>query len=422
MRKNLLSIVSFLVFTVSSYGNISVGDIVIIGFNGDGGGSLDKDFAVVTLANIPVGEVIYFTDRGISAGNFNNSFTSEGTITYTVTTTIPAGTVIKFNVYAGATPSAVATPGSYGTTSVTGWTVTVPGNGPWGGSGDQMLIYQAGPTFIFGFNNSLVATGLVNGWHTGTSTSINFSNIPPGLTNGVNAIAFAGGAHIDNLIYSGPKTGSKASLLAAITNTGNWAADDVNAYDLAAGGANFTGPNPIFGGAILPVHLISFQANKSGNAHELTWNVKNEESFNYYQVEASDDGRTFHSIARINAAGHEQYRYNNNNILSSRNYYRLKMVNADGGFIYSNVVLLVENDDKNSVLVYPNPVSTVVNVSSRNRITKVIITEATGRQVLQQSVNQNTVEIDLQTLKAGLYHLIIHTVSGKSVHLVSKAQ
>src|SRR5258705_6774936 len=178
----LLSILFLLPFT--SQANLNVGDIAVVGFNCDGGSGLDKTFTVVTLAAISSGEVIYFTDRGISSGTFNNSFTSEGTATFSVTTTIPAGTVIMFTITSGSSPSVVASPSSYGTITVSGWTATIPGNSPWAGVGDQMLIYQAGPTFIFGFNNTSYAGASSNGWHTGSNTSASFSNIPPGLTNG----------------------------------------------------------------------------------------------------------------------------------------------------------------------------------------------------------------------------------------------
>ncbi|MBS1732050.1 MAG: T9SS type A sorting domain-containing protein [Bacteroidetes bacterium] len=153
-----------------------------------------------------------------------------------------------FTITGGSTQSVVSSP-SVGTLTITdgGWTNTSSITCPFGINGDQILIYQTGPTFIFGFNNGNNTTGLTNGWNTGGSSGTNnYCEIPPGLTNGSNAIGFGGAAHIDNMMYNGTRTGTKATLLAAISNSSNWISDDLVEYDFSIGGTNFSGSNPIF--------------------------------------------------------------------------------------------------------------------------------------------------------------------------------
>jgi len=69
----------------------STGDIAFTAFNADG----DKDFAIVTLADISANSTIYFTDReSIEPGDFN---TGEGTLVWTTgASIINAGTIIVF--------------------------------------------------------------------------------------------------------------------------------------------------------------------------------------------------------------------------------------------------------------------------------------------------------------------------------------
>lgn len=410
MRKFFFYIIHVLfLFPLASSATINVGDIAIIGYNSDGGSGLDKNFTIVTLASIANGEVFYFTDRGISGGTFNNSFTSEGTATFSVTTTIPAGTVIMFTVTSGTT-SVVANPSSFGTITASGWTSGSTGSTPWAGNGDQLLIYQAGPTFIFGLNNTSFAGSSSNGWHTGSSTSAFFSNIPPGLTNGTNAIGFIAGTHIDNVVYSGTRTGNKTTLLAAITNISNWTGDDNVAFDIAPGGTNFTGTNPIFNFGTLPVHLVSFTGIITGAGHQLNWNVQNEDNFSHYEMEISAEAGTFSNIGRVNASGNQQYSFTNiSPATTARSYYRLKMVDTDGRYTYSKVIMLLNGNTTKSIIIYPNPVSDVINISSRNKIKDINLTDATGRKVLHTIINNNTSSLDLRPLLPGIYHLHINT-------------
>ncbi|MEM1427794.1 MAG: hypothetical protein AAGF75_14730, partial [Cyanobacteria bacterium P01_H01_bin.130] len=77
------------------------GDIAFVGYNADG----NDDFAIVAIESIdgsgtPV--TITFTDNEWRGTSFN---TGEGVLTWTVSTLIPAGTIITFNNLTG-TPTA----------------------------------------------------------------------------------------------------------------------------------------------------------------------------------------------------------------------------------------------------------------------------------------------------------------------------
>ena len=54
--------------------------------------------------------------------------------------------------------------------------------------------------------------------------------MPTGLTFGTTALGFA----LDNGAYTGPTTGTAATLLAAIANAANWTTDDANPVTYAS--------------------------------------------------------------------------------------------------------------------------------------------------------------------------------------------
>lgn len=126
--------------------------------------------------------------------------------------------------------------------------------------------------------------------------------------------------------------------------------------------ANATG----FTGAILPLQLLSFTATPEGKVVHVKWKTTNEINVARFEVERSEDGTHFNSpgqVAAANAAGIQFYTFTD--MYPSQKpvaYYRLKMIDIDGQFTYSDIVI-VRKDDKNRIAVFPNPATDKVTVS-----------------------------------------------------------
>ncbi|PKL33680.1 MAG: hypothetical protein CVV40_00490, partial [Planctomycetes bacterium HGW-Planctomycetes-2] len=124
---------------------------------------------------------------------------NEGGVQYTFPAATPAGTVVSM---AGPFTSA-------------GWSVNNTGLGTafaLATAGDQILAFQGlatAPAFIYALN-----TG-GGGWTDATSS--NTTALPPGLTPALTALDLAV-PELDNSFYSGPTSGTKSQLLAAISN------------------------------------------------------------------------------------------------------------------------------------------------------------------------------------------------------------
>ncbi len=123
-------------------------------------------------------------------------------------------------------------------------------------------------------------------------------------------------------------------------------------------------------GAPLPVELLEFKGSLSGNDGLLQWKTENENNTSNYVMERSIDALNYSSIATVlarNSAGVNQYTYPDPNIVSLGApvvYYRLKLVDLDGTFKYSNIVAIPIENNKATIRLYPNPVTNnVINLT-----------------------------------------------------------
>ncbi len=67
---------------------------------------------------------------------------------------------------------------------------------------------------------------------------------------------------------------------------------------------------------------------------------------------------------------------------------------------------------ESAIKVYPNPVSSILNIDNQNGYTSVIITNALGQQVISQDLGKGTNKIDVAHLSAGIYYLLANHNSG----------
>jgi hypothetical protein len=188
---------------------LTAGSIAFVGFNGDGNDNL----AFVALVDIPANTVINFTDKEWTGSGFNSG---EGTWSWTATTAVAAGTIIRIDSVGG---------------SPTTNTGSVSGSS--GLSNDAEIVYAyvgsaSSPTFLAAIGNN--GPSIEGATLTGT-----------GLTAGVNAIFFTGNGSdgIDIMAYNGSRTGaaSFASYLASINNTANWITQNTGSDDSNGCGA-----------------------------------------------------------------------------------------------------------------------------------------------------------------------------------------
>ncbi len=252
---SLILFIITLLLNFYGYTQLAKGDLAIVGFNSD---VSPDQMALVALADIPSGQTIHISDYPWDGAAFNTSSTSNGALTWTTTSSVPAGTLLNITIASLGIIAGDLT--TYGSVSSTGWASSVVASG-----GDSWLIYQGGsPTatpsnWVYGFANWSTSSGTnPNEWRTSGTVTTTTSYLPVDLTLGTDAVAITTtvGGHADNLVYGGTLTGDKATILAAISTHGNWSGSETTIQDISPGGANFPGTQPIFtvsGGNTAPV-------------------------------------------------------------------------------------------------------------------------------------------------------------------------
>ena len=120
-----------------------------------------------------------------------------------------------------------------------------------------------------------------------------------------------------------------------------------------------------------PVKLVSLKATKINEDVLVKWTTASELNNRGFNVERSVDGKTFDFVGFVKGSGNSSV--NNNYTLQdakafvskgvNKLYYRLKQLDNDGKFEYSQVVTVENNNDLTTEIVtYPNPFSDKLSI------------------------------------------------------------
>lgn len=241
-----------------------------------------------------------------------------------------------------------------------------------------------------------------NGAYTLTSNAIT-----PTFNVQWNKISGLGGTIVSpnnqNTIVTGISEGNYKFEL-VVTNTCGIFKDTVNLFFTSAGN--------------LPVKLISFNGNRNNETTDaLIWQVADELDMKNYEVQLSENGRDFKTIGEVaisnSSINNKVYGFTNNSIFYAINYYRLKMVNNDGNFAYSNILKLsYKKKNINELDISPNPATSnvIVTINSFEKHSSIIeIVNLIGQPLVKKNIQIikgiNTIPINVSNLPKGIFFL-----------------
>lgn len=170
---------------------------------------------------------------------------------------------------------------------------------------------------------------------------------------------------------------------------------------------------------VLPLQLTAVSAKLLNNDGFVSWQTSNEQNTSHFEIERSTDGRNFIKAGKVNASGNIAafYSYLDKNITGlsvSIFYYRLKMVDNDGKFTYSNIIPLNIGRKINVMTMYPNPVHDVAKVtviSEKKESIYYSVIDQYGRTIAKSNINikegSNSISIDTRLFASGVYLLVI---------------
>jgi hypothetical protein len=311
--------------------------------------NLDPGIYSVGFTNIPA-NTSFTTQNASGTTNANNSDVNPATgITSTVT--LAAGTV-NLDVDAGLIANFAAV-----------------GDFVWydknvNGRQDANELPVPGVTvMLYNASGVLVASAVTDG-----NGRYFINNIPVGSAGSVFSIDFNDnndlpantvGFTIQNAVIATPATNSDASPA-----TGRTAP-----FTLLPGQVNLTIDAGIITiqNEILPVTFTKLTGVYSNGISKLSWATMSEQNFSHFEVEHSTDGVNFNYVGKVNGTNTNNrvdYTFDHKQPVAGANYYRVKIVDRDGRFVYSNVVLLnVSVKGINITAVYPSPFIDRINIS-----------------------------------------------------------
>ncbi|GAB3201623.1 hypothetical protein GCM10027293_24730 [Pontibacter aydingkolensis] len=174
----------------------------------------------------------------------------------------------------------------------------------------------------------------------------------------------------------------------------------------------------------LAVELISFEGISTKSGIELNWSTASETDNAGFEVERSQDGKSFDKIETVAGAGNStvkvSYTFTDATAGKGTHYYRLKQTDHSGAFEYSSLIAVTQTQSitTDNLSVYPNPatgnyftVGLKNNVASQST-TALQIMDTNGHVVYNQQVASGTQQMDLSLselkLPGGIYLVKLH--------------
>jgi hypothetical protein len=166
---------------------------------------------------------------------------------------------------------------------------------------------------------------------------------------------------------------------------------------------------------LLPVTLGTFSSNCIGKEELFEWTTITEQNTDFFQLEYTYDGLVFYPVETVDATGGSESEIKYATRVSSQDtkqrYYRLKIVDEDGYFEYTDLISS-KICTSNSTLIHSsvqNESSLIIGTSEDAAI-KVI--NQLGQVVFIGETNNNIVTVDKSILTNGIYYIIAETANG----------
>ena len=168
----------------------------------------------------------------------------------------------------------------------------------------------------------------------------------------------------------------------------------------------------------LPIKLILFEVSHFNTNTNLIWKTASEINNSHFEVERSIDGKAFKAIATIDGNGTtnvtNEYKYADSEDLSGGYYYRLKQVDYDGQFEYSEVKYVYVSGSNDVMSVYPNPAENMVTLefnSYQGRAKTITFVNTLGQVLMEEKASVvdglNKLEVDISSLPKGNYFVLL---------------
>lgn len=163
----------------------------------------------------------------------------------------------------------------------------------------------------------------------------------------------------------------------------------------------------------LPVELLSFDAklNSSKRVIDVSWSTESEINTSHFKVEKLVNN-SWVTLETVTAVGSQNsvtdYKIEDINPFIGENYYRLKSVDHNGEYSYSNIRVVLLEADQYQLHVFPNPATNSVQIVLKDIENKTVqMYDASGRLIACPifTATEDMVILNLENIDSGLYTL-----------------
>jgi len=177
----------------------------------------------------------------------------------------------------------------------------------------------------------------------------------------------------------------------------------------------------------VPVELIAFEGRYNLNKINLYWSTASETNNYGFEIWRSLNSTDWEKIGFVEGSGttteRNYYAFNDQNLNGKNFYYRLKQLDFDGSYSFSEIIIIsLEVDDFNLMQNYPNPANPTTKITfsiPQKTNVKLKLFSVTGeivREILNEEKDKGiyTIELNLNGLSSGIYFYKMTTESGYS--------
>jgi hypothetical protein len=179
---------------------------------------------------------------------------------------------------------------------------------------------------------------------------------------------------------------------------------------------------------ILPLEWGEFLGSSCGENNCLNWETLQEKNTSHFVLEKSIDGLNWEVFGeKIDAQGESNrsttYQYKDLFIENPRTYYRIKQVDMDQSFDYSETIRVDNMNYIKDILPYPNPTSDWLHLFSKEKIEEVHIISQDHRIKIKANIEEEKegkYVMNMERYAPNHYMITVITKRGKKTYKIIK--
>jgi len=165
---------------------------------------------------------------------------------------------------------------------------------------------------------------------------------------------------------------------------------------------------------VLPVELIYFRGQSLEKEIQLDWQTASEQNNKGFIIQRSRNAMDWEGLGFVAGIGTtaelQSYAFIDRNPFVGLNYYRLKQIDFDERFEFSDVINVSNFSQLNEIIISPNPASEVLHVDLSTQLeeaTKVELINKFGQVIFEtiKEKEERNFFLDLSSYSSGPYYL-----------------